>query len=191
MTGNTLISNTNDKGKYTVVVEKGAVKNCTTLTSCDGKGKTFILFSQELDKALATFVLANGAAATGQKVTIFFTFWGLNVIKKTKKPKVKKDIFGKMFSIMLPSSSLNLKLSKFNMFGMGSAMMRYIMKKKGIESLESLRQQALDNGVEFIACQMSMDVMGVKKEELMDKVTIGGVATYMEKADQANINLFI
>ena len=96
-----------------------------------------------------------------------------------------------MFSIMLPSSSLNLKLSKFNMFGMGSAMMRYIMKKKGIESLESLRQQALDNGVEFIACQMSMDVMGVKKEELMDKVTIGGVATYMEKADQANINLFI
>jgi len=191
MTGNTLISNTNDKGKYTVVVEKGAVKNCTTLTSCDGKGKTFILFSQELDKALATFVLANGAAATSQKVTIFFTFWGLNVIKKTKKPKVKKDIFGKMFSIMLPSSSLNLKLSKFNMFGMGSAMMRYIMKKKGIESLESLRQQALDNGVEFIACQMSMDVMGVKKEELMDKVTIGGVATYMEKADQANINLFI
>ncbi|MFA5463829.1 MAG: DsrE/DsrF/DrsH-like family protein, partial [Dysgonamonadaceae bacterium] len=191
MTENTLISNTNDKGKYTVVVEKGAVKNCTTLTSCDGKGKTFILFSQELDKALATFVLANGAAATGQKVTIFFTFWGLNIIKKTKKPKVKKDIFGKMFSIMLPSSSLNLKLSKFNMFGMGSAMMRYIMKKKGIDSLESLRQQALDNGVEFIACQMSMDVMGVKKEELMDKVTIGGVATYMGRADQANVNLFI
>ncbi len=191
MTGNTLISNTNENGKYTVIVEKGAVKNCTTLTTCDGKGKTLILFSQELDKALATFVLANGAAATGQKVTIFFTFWGLNVIKKTKKPKVKKDIFGKMFSIMLPSSSLKLKLSKFNMFGMGSVMMRYIMKKKGIESLESLRQQALDNGVEFIACQMSMDVMGVKKEELMDKVTIGGVATYMEKADQANINLFI
>jgi peroxiredoxin family protein len=115
----------------------------------------------------------------------------LNVIKKVEKPKVNKDIFGKMFSIMLPSSSLKLKLSKFNMFGMGSAMMRYIMKSKGIDSLESLRQQALDNGVEFIACQMSMDVMGVKKEELIDNVTIGGVATYMEKADQANINLFV
>lgn len=191
MTKNTLISNTSDKGKYTVVVEKGSPKHCSTVTTCDPKGKTLILFSQELDKALATFVLANGAAATGEKVTIFFTFWGLNVIKKVKKPKVKKDIFGKMFGIMLPSSSLKLKLSKFNMFGGGSVMMRYLMKSKGIDSLESLRQQALDNGVEFIACQMSMDVMGVDKEELMDEVTIGGVATYMERADNANVNLFI
>ncbi|MDD4210129.1 MAG: FAD-dependent oxidoreductase [Bacteroidales bacterium] len=191
MTGNTLISSTSDKGKYTVVIEKGSPKHCTTVTTCDGKGKTLILFSQELDKALATFVLANGAAATGQKVTIFFTFWGLNVIKKVKKPKVKKDFFGKIFGIMLPSSSLKLKLSKFSMFGAGSIMMRYLMKSKGIDSLESLRQQALDNGVEFIACQMSMDVMGVSKEELMDEVTIGGVATYMGRADNANVNLFI
>lgn len=191
MTGNTLISNTDENGKYIVVVEKGSPKSCKTLTSCDGKGKTLILFSQELDKALATFVLANGAAATGQKVTIFFTFWGLNVIKKVKKPQVKKDIFGKMFNIMLPSSSLKLKLSKFSMFGAGGKMMRYIMKNKGIDSLESLRQQALDNGVEFIACQMSMDVMGVKREELMDEVTVGGVATYMGRADEANVNLFI
>ncbi len=191
MTGNTLISNKVENGKYIVVVQKGAPKSCETVTSCTGKGKTLILFSQELDKALATFVLANGAAATGQKVTIFFTFWGLNVIKKVKKPQVKKDFFGKMFSIMLPSSSLKLKLSKFNMFGAGSKMMRMIMKNKGIDSLESLRQQALDNGVEFIACQMSMDVMGVKREELMDEVTIGGVATYMANADEANVNLFI
>jgi len=191
MTGNTLISNKVENGKYIVVVQKGAPKSCETVTSCSGKGKTLILFSQELDKALATFVLANGAAATGQKVTIFFTFWGLNVIKKLKKPQVKKDFFGKMFSIMLPSSSLKLKLSKFNMFGAGSKMMRMIMKNKGIDSLESLRQQALDNGVEFIACQMSMDVMGVKREELMDEVTIGGVATYMANADEANVNLFI
>lgn len=191
MTGNTLISNKVENGKYIVVVQKGAPKSCETVTSCSGKGKTLILFSQELDKALATFVLANGAAATGQKVTIFFTFWGLNVIKKVKKPQVKKDFFGKMFSIMLPSSSLKLKLSKFNMFGAGSKMMRMIMKNKGIDSLESLRQQALDNGVEFIACQMSMDVMGVKREELMDEVTIGGVATYMANADEANVNLFI
>jgi peroxiredoxin family protein/rhodanese-related sulfurtransferase/TusA-related sulfurtransferase len=161
MTGNTLISNKVENGKYIVVVQKGAPKSCETVTSCTGKGKTLILFSQELDKALATFVLANGAAAIGQKVTIFFTFWGLNVIKKVKKPQVKKDFFGKMFSIMLPSSSLKLKLSKFNMFGAGSKMMRMIMKNKGIDSLESLRQQALDNGVEFIACQMSMDVMGL------------------------------
>lgn len=149
------------------------------------------MFSDDLDKALATFVLANGAAATGQKVTIFFTFWGLNVIKKLHKPNVEKDIFGKMFSMMLPSSSNKLRLSKMSMGGIGGRMMRYIMSRKGIDSLESLRQQALENGVEFIACQMSMDVMGVKQEELLDGVTIGGVATYMERADNANINLFI
>lgn len=149
------------------------------------------MFSDDLDKALATFVLANGAAATGEKVTIFFTFWGLNAIKKLDKPKVEKDIFGKMFGMMLPSSSQKLKLSKMNMGGIGSRMMRYIMKNKGIDSLESLRRQALENGVEFIACQMSMDVMGVKREELLDEVTIGGVATYMNRADNANVNLFI
>lgn len=190
-TGNKLISKENTAGKSVVVIEKEEPKACNLVTSCDGKGKTFIMFSDDLDKALATFVLANGAAATGQKVTIFFTFWGLNVIKRLSKPKVEKDIFGKMFGAMLPSSSLKLKLSKMSMGGIGGKMMRYIMHRKGIDSLESLRRQALENGVEFIACQMSMDVMGVKKEELLDEVTIGGVATYMERADNANINLFI
>lgn len=190
-TGNQLISKDTSGGKSIVVIEKGEPKSCNIVTSCEGKGKTFIMFSDDLDKALATFVLANGAAATGQKVTIFFTFWGLNVIKKLHKPETEKDIFGKMFGMMLPSSSKKLKLSKMSMGGMGGKMMRYIMNKKGIDSLESLRQQALENGVEFIACQMSMDVMGVKQEELLDEVTIGGVATYMERADNANVNLFI
>ena len=190
-TGNQLISKEASGGKSVVIIEKGEPKSCNIVTSCEGKGKTFIMFSDDLDKALATFVLANGAAATGQKVTIFFTFWGLNVIKKLQKPKVEKDIFGKMFGMMLPSSSKKLKLSKMSMGGIGGKMMRYIMKEKGIDSLESLRQQALENGVEFIACQMSMDVMGVKQEELLGDVTIGGVATYMERADNANVNLFI
>ena len=190
-TGNVLISNMEEKGRYTVVIEKGSPKACQVTTSCDGKDKTLIMFSDDLDKALATFVLANGAAATGQKVSIFFTFWGLNVIKKERKPSVAKDIFGKMFGMMLPSSSKKLHLSKMSMMGMGDKMMRHIMKKKNIGSLEALRQQAIDNGVEFIACQMSMDVMGVAREELLDNVTIGGVATYMERADQANVNLFI
>ena len=190
-TGNKLISKESAAGKSIIVIEKEEPKACSIVTSCEGKGKTLIMFSDDLDKALATFVLANGAAATGQKVTIFFTFWGLNVIKRLSKPKVEKDIFGKMFGMMLPSSSLKLKLSKMSMGGIGGKMMRYIMHSKGIDSLESLRRQALENGVEFIACQMSMDVMGVKKEELLDEVTIGGVATYMERADNANINLFI
>ena len=142
-------------------------------------------------RQLATFVLANGAAATGRKVSIFFTFWGLNVIKKEHKPAVRKDIFGRMFSWMLPSDSRRLKLSKMSMLGIGDRMMRYIMRSKNIYSLEEMRRQALDNGVEFIACQMSMDMMGIVQEELLDGVTIGGVATYMERAEQANVNLFI
>ena len=190
-TGNQLVSKEASGGKSVVIIEKGEPKSCNIVTSCEGKGKTFIMFSDDLDKALATFVLANGAAATGQKVTIFFTFWGLNVIKKLHKPKTEKDIFGKMFGMMLACSWKKLKLSKMSMGGIGGKMMRYIMNKKGIDSLESLRQQALENGVEFIACQMSMDVMGVKQEELLDEVTIGGVATYMERADNANVNLFI
>ena len=180
-TGNVLVNKHEEKGRYTVVIEKGNPV-CQKTSSCSpatGKGKTLIMFSDDLDKALATFVLANGAAATGQKVSIFFTFWGLNVLKKVQKPQVEKDIFGKMFGWMLPSSSLQLKLSKMNMLGIGSRMMRYLMKQKGVDSLEELRSQALAQGVEFIACQMS------------DEVTIGGVATYMERADQANVNLFI
>lgn len=153
--------------------------------------KTLIVFSDDLDKALASFVIANGAAATGKKVTMFFTFWGLNVIKKREKPSVSKDIFGKMFGWMLPSSSEQLSLSKMNMGGIGSKMMRMIMRKKRIDSLESLMDQAVKNGVEMIACTMSMDVMGVKREELMDNVTLGGVATYLERAEDANMNLFI
>ena len=190
-TGNKLISSSANGGRFSVVIEKADAQMPATTSSQAGDGKTFILFSDDLDKALATFVLANGAAATGKKVSIFFTFWGLNAIKKEQKPLVKKDIFGKMFGFMLPSSSKKLALSKMNMLGIGAKMMRFIMKNKGIDSLESLRQQAIDNGVEFIACQMSMDVMGVKKEELLDNVTIGGVATYMDRAVQSNVNLFI
>ena len=192
-TGNKLIEKHDEKGRYTVVIEKGApaCTSASNVSAAGGRGKTLILFSDDLDKALATFVLANGAAATGQKVTIFFTFWGLNVLKKVQKPSVQKDFFGKMFGMMLPSSSLKLKLSQMNMFGMGSRMMRFLMKRKGVDSLESLRSQALAQGVEFIACQMSMDMMGIQHEELLDEVTIGGVATYMERADKANVNLFI
>ena len=148
-------------------------------------------FSDEPDKALASFVIANGAASTGRKVTMFFTFWGLDIIKKHRKPAVSKDLFGKMFGWMLPAHSGKLKLSKMNMGGAGSRMMRLIMKKKRIDSLESLIQQAVDNGIEMIACTMSVDVMGIQKEELLDNVTLGGVASYLERAEEANVNLFI
>ena len=191
-TGNKFVEKCSEGGKYIVLIEKAAPCSIeATKAIPEEKGKTFILFSDDLDKTLATFVLANGAAATGKKVSIFFTFWGLNAIKKVHKPKVEKDIWGKMFGWMLPSDSTKLALSQMNMMGIGAKMMRFLMQKKGVDSLESLRQQAIDNGVEFIACQMSMDVMGVKREELLDEVTVGGVATYMDRAEQANVNLFI
>ncbi len=192
-TGNRLVDRSENGGKFTAVIEKGEENGRNkSAANCNKKGgRTFILFSDDLDKALAAFVLANGAAATGDKVTLFFTFWGLNVIKKKGTKDTKKDIWAKMFSMMLPSGSQELKLSKMNMWGMGRRMMRYIMKKKGISSLESLMAEAAGNGVEFIACRMSMDVMGISENELPDNVTIGGVATYMERADDANVNLFI
>ncbi|MGL5705306.1 MAG: DsrE/DsrF/DrsH-like family protein [Tannerellaceae bacterium] len=189
ITGARLVEVKNNNGVINATIEKQENKSCKMLSN--GDNKTLIVFSDDLDKALASFVIANGAAATGKKVTMFFTFWGLNVIKKQNAPKVHKDIFGQMFGMMLPKSSLKLKLSKMNMGGIGSKMMRYIMKDKKIDSLESLITQAAESGVEMIACTMSMDVMGVKKEELFDNVTLGGVATYLERAEDANVNLFI
>lgn len=191
ITGAELVSLDNKGGTITATVrkKKAECKIATGGNSADNK--TLIVFSDDLDKALASFVIANGAASTGKKVTMFFTFWGLNVIKKREKPAVSKDIFGKMFGWMLPAHSGKLKLSKMNMNGVGSWMMRLIMRKKRIDSLESLMAQAVENGVEMIACTMSMDVMGVKKEELMDNVVLGGVATYLERAEEANVNLFI
>lgn len=191
VTGAELVALENKNGVVAATIRKQEKTAPHASVQNKADNKTLIVFSDDLDKALASFVIANGAASTGKKVTMFFTFWGLNVIKKQQKPAVSKDIFGKMFGWMLPAHSGKLKLSKMNMGGAGSWMMRLIMKQKRIDSLESLIQQAVDNGVEMIACTMSMDVMGVQKEELMDNVTLGGVASYLERAEEANVNLFI
>lgn len=191
-TGNAFLSETCQNGCHTIIIKKQQeAANPQTTCAPAEKNKTLICFSDNLDRAIATFILANGAAATGGKVSIFFTFWGLNVIKKKHGPAVKKTLTEKMFARMLPKSSDGLSLSKMNMMGMGSKMIRSIMKKKNIDSLESLIQQAMSNGVEFIACQMTMDMMGIKKEELLDGVTVGGVASYMQKAEESRVNLFI
>lgn len=191
VTGAELLSLETRNGKIIAQIRKQKPEAACTTTVDKAGNKTIVVFSDDLDKALASFVIANGAAATGRKVSMFFTFWGLNVIKKRQKPAVSKDIFGRMFGWMMPSHSGRLRLSKMNMFGMGSRMMRMIMRRKRIDSLESLIQQACDNGVEMIACTMSMDVMGVRQEELLDNVVLGGVASYLERTEQANLNLFI
>ena len=191
-TGNKFVSKTSEGGYHTVVIEKReACGSVVTPASGGSHDKTFIMFSDSLDRAIATFVLANGAAATGGKVTIFFTFWGLNVIKKRRKPHVEKDIFGRMFAWMLPSDSTCLHLSKMSMLGLGDRLMRHIMRRKNISQLEELMREAVYNGVELIACQMTMDMMGISRDELIDGVTVGGVATYMERAGNSGVNLFI
>ncbi len=191
ITGAELIALENKNGVVAATIRKQEKTTPCNTPRNNAENKTLIVFSDDLDKALASFVIANGAASTGKKVTMFFTFWGLNVIKKQHKPTVSKDIFGKMFNWMLPAHSGKLKLSKINMGGAGSWMLRLIMKRNRIDSLESLIRQAIDNGVEMIACTMSMDVMGIQKEELLDNVTLGGVASYLERAEEANVNLFI
>jgi NADPH-dependent 2,4-dienoyl-CoA reductase/sulfur reductase-like enzyme/peroxiredoxin family protein/rhodanese-related sulfurtransferase/TusA-related sulfurtransferase len=191
MTGNLILSLDTSGPVHEAVIEKGMpLPKNAPLSSRDGD-TTLILFSQDMDKALASLVIANGAASSGKKVTIFFTFWGLNLLKKRKKPRVKKDLMGRMFGMMLPKHLGQFKLSRLNMGGLGTWMMKLRMKMLGIPSLEEMFQQAQQQGVRLVACQMSMDVMGVKKEELLDGVELGGVATFLEAADTARATLFM
>jgi peroxiredoxin family protein len=140
---------------------------------------------------LASFIIANGALSKGKKVTMFFTFWGLNVLRKSNFKGSDKTFIEKMFGFMMPKGSEKLKLSKMNMMGLGTSMMKKVMEKKNVDSLELLMKKALENGLTIIACQMSMDIMGIKQQELIDGVQVAGVATYLAEAEDSNVNLFI
>ena len=152
---------------------------------------TIIVFSGDLDKVLAGFVLATGAAAAGLETSMFFTFWGLSALKKKQAAAGQKNLMEKMFSVMTPGSSEALGTSKMNFFGMGAVMLRKRMKDKEIASLEELMGLARELNVKMIACTMSMDAMGVSKDELLDDLTYGGVATYMADAVRSRVTLFI
>ena len=188
-TGNLLEKLEVDSGVITAVIEKRTrpAESVTALL----EGKTFVVFSGDLDKTIAAFIMANGAAAMGREVTIFFTFWGLNILRKPQKVRVKKTFIEKMFGFMMPRGTKKLGLSRMNMGGAGAKMIRAIMKSKGVSSLEELIQNAIDHGVRLVACQMSMDIMGIKREELIDGVELGGVATFLGSGEQSNMSLFI
>lgn len=195
-TGNTLLKTERSGSDNIVYIRKGVAKELLQTAEVTGNqaganGKTIIVFSNDLDKVLASFIIANGAAAMGREVTMFFTFWGLNVLRKSNGPKVKKGLIDKMFGWMMPKGPKKLKLSKMNMAGMGSKMMKKVMKDKNVSSLEELMQQAMENGIKLIACTMSMDIMGIRKEELIDGVEYAGVATYLGSAEDSNVNLFV
>ena len=191
-TGNTFISKERDGKQNIVTIQKGnnETKEKETITSLP-QGKTIIVFDGDMDKAMASFIIANGAAAMGRPVTMFFTFWGLNILRKKEKVKVKKSFIESMFGKMMPRGVDQLKLSNMNMMGMGSKMMKYVMKSKNVASLDQLIEDAKRNGVKLVACTMSMDVMGIKEEELIDGVELAGVASYLADAENSNVNLFI
>ena len=197
-TGNTLVSNGPRDADYIAVIRKGQsapsavpAQDAPALVRETPQGKTIIVFSGDLDKVLASFIIANGAAAMGRPVTMFFTFWGLTVLRRAEKQPVKKTPMEAMFGAMLPRGSKKLKLSRMNMGGMGTAMMKRIMNDKNVDSLEALIQQAIRQGVKIVACTMSMDVMGIKAEELIEGVELGGVGAYLGDAEESNVNLFI
>jgi|LSQX01.1.fsa_nt_gb NADPH-dependent 2,4-dienoyl-CoA reductase/sulfur reductase-like enzyme/peroxiredoxin family protein/TusA-related sulfurtransferase/rhodanese-related sulfurtransferase len=192
-TGNVLIESGKEGHKFTATIQKGQLA-CAIDTRQDAlcvKEKTMIVFSGDLDKAIASFIIANGAAAMGNQVNMFFTFWGLNILRKPKKQRVQKDFMGKMFSAMMPRGAKKLGLSRMNFGGAGAKMIRGIMKKNNVSSLEELIDDALKAGVKITACQMSMDLMGIQLEEMIDGIEVGGVAAMLNDNDHSNMNLFI
>jgi peroxiredoxin family protein len=196
-TGNTFICDEKADNKWVVELQKGqAQKLAQEQGSVQSyaplkKEKTMVVFSGDLDKAIASFIIANGAKAMDNEVTMFFTFWGLNILRKPEPVSVKKDFMATMFSKMMPRGSKKLGLSKMNMAGMGPKMIRKVMDNHNISSLEELMKIGIDSVIRIVACQMSMDLMGITKEELIDGIEIGGVATYLDAADDSNVNLFI
>jgi peroxiredoxin family protein len=154
---------------------------------------SIIVFSGDLDKVLASMIIATGAAAMDMSVKMFFTFWGTTTLRDKAKSAKGKNLMSKMFGFMLPKGSTKLKLSKMNMGGMGTAMLKDLMKKKGTPSLEELITTAAELGVEINICEMSMSLMGFKREEIMDYPNLKycGVASYLADAEESRIQLFI
>ena len=189
-TGHLFLGMTSSKGINTAKIRKCDAALAGVPVNA-GNGKNFIVFSGDLDKAIASFVMANASAALGRKTSMFFTFWGLNILRKPEKVKVKKDFMSRMFAGMMPRGSGKLSLSKMNMGGMGARMIRSVMNKKNVDSLEDLIAMAREAGVEMVACSMSMDVMGIKAEELIDGVKIGGAAAMLAHAEESDMSLFI
>lgn len=154
---------------------------------------SMVVFSGDLDKLLASFIIASGAVAMGMDVVMFFTFWATPALRDKRKKGKGKDFWGKMFGFMLPKGTTKVKLSKMNMGGMGTAMMKNLMKKKNIQSLEEMVEMAAELGVKIYICEMSMDLMGMKAEEMIDYpgIELAGVAKFLEEAGNSRIQLFI
>ncbi len=190
-TGHELVSlEPAEKGAYRATVIKRAAA-AGGFPMSGKRAMTNVVFSNDFDKSMAAFIIANGAASAGYEVTLFFTFWGINILRKSGPVAAKKNLIEKMFGIMMPKGPDKLTLSKMNMAGMGLAMIKGIMKHKNVMTLPDLIAQAKLSGVKLVVCTMSMDLMGIKREELIDGVEEGGVAMYVDHLSRSSANLFI
>ncbi|HKQ49483.1 MAG TPA: FAD-dependent oxidoreductase [Phycisphaerae bacterium] len=195
-TGNELIEVRPENGHYVATIRKHAVAaqpqpagGPSSMGPCNDK--TIVVFSSDLDRVMAALIIANGAASMGQKVTLFFTFWGLNVLRKPRTSTHGKPLLDRLFGRMMPAGIEKLSLSRLNMGGMGTAMMKKTMRDKRVAAPADLLRSAMAGGVRFVACAMSMDVMGIRRDELIDGIEVGGVGAYLDAAARADVNLFV
>lgn len=189
-TGNHLINLNTVHDVIRAEIVKGT-KNSVQSSSLSAHAKTFVVFSGELDKAVAAFIMANGAAAMGREVTLFFTFWGLNILRNPEPVKIHKKFLARLFGWAMPRGSQRLGLSRMNMGGLGAKIIRRMMKSNGVSSLEEMMREAMAHGVRLVACQMSMELMGICREELIEGVELGGVATMLGAAELSDLTYFI
>ena len=176
------------------MIQKGTGEETPMTITKDVNGKkrtTIVMFSNDLDKSLAAMIIASGFATLGHEVTIFFTFWGINVLRKDNPPRLKKDLLSRMFGFMMPRGAKKLALSKMHMMGMGTGMMKHVMKTKNIDSLPELMKQAQSLGVKFQVCEMAMNMMGIQEEELIDNIERAGVANFAALSEKSTTSLFI
>jgi NADPH-dependent 2,4-dienoyl-CoA reductase/sulfur reductase-like enzyme/peroxiredoxin family protein/TusA-related sulfurtransferase/rhodanese-related sulfurtransferase len=190
-TGNKLMDVSASNGAFNATIVRGAPQAAPAAEPAGSRNKTMVVFSGDFDKAMAAFIIANGAASMGSKVTMFFTFWGLNILRRPEVVPVRKNLIERMFGWMMPCGADKLALSKMNMGGMGLVMIKGIMRRKNVTSLPDLIASARKAGVRLVACSMSMDLMGIKRQELIDEVEEGGVAMYLDSAEASSVNLFI
>lgn len=155
------------------------------------KRTTIVLFSGDYDKAMAAYIIANGAAAYDHEVTIFHTFWGLNALRKDEKLMIKKGFLEKVFGKMMPKGADKMGLSKMNFAGFGPKMIKNVIKKHNAMTLPQLIEMAEEQDIKLVACTMTMDLLGLKQEELLDNIEYAGVAAYLGDAEDGNVNLFI
>lgn len=191
--GNTVLSLVPKGPGYVMRVRAGGKKDAA-LAPASGdtrEGMSFVVFSGDMDKVLAAFIIANGALAMGEPVRMFFTFWGLNALRRTNPPKTERKALDKMFKMMMPSGPDDLKLSQMNMGGAGTAMIKKVMKDHDVQSVPQLIKSAMAAGAQITACTMTMDLLGIAPDDLIKGVNFGGVATFIAASNKSASTLFI